>query len=158
RGPTGDPGTVLADLVDGYVDIAFSHGPELMLYYSELGAVDPEDRRRLRSSQRRQLDRWTGLVRAALSGTEEAAARVRVQAALAVVLDGARSAGYHPSAAGRYAQLARTALLSSWPPGGEPALRPAASPRRASSGRSAAGYGGHPGARPQHVPAARRWR
>ncbi len=117
RGPTGDPGTVLADLVDGYVDIAFSHGPELMLYYSELGAVDPEDRRRLRSSQRRQLDRWTGLVRAALSGTEEAAARVRVQAALAVVLDGARSAGYHPSAAGRYAQLARTALLSSWPPG-----------------------------------------
>lgn len=117
RASAGEPGSVLADLVDGYVGIAFSHGPELMLYYSELGAVDPVDRLRLRDSQRRQLDRWTGLVRAALPGTDETAARVRVQAALAMVLDGGRAAEYHPSVAGRYAQLARVTLLSSSAPG-----------------------------------------
>lgn len=111
------PAAVLGDLLDGYVRIAFSHGPELMLYYSELGTLDPEDRRRLRASQRRQLQRWIGLVRAALPGTDETAARVRVQAALAVVLDGGRAAGYHPSVAGRYGELARIPLLSTgrWP-------------------------------------------
>lgn len=105
------PAEVLSDLLDAYVDMAFAHGPELMLYYSELGTLAPEDRQRLRAAQRRQLARWISLVREALPGTDATAARVRVQAALAVVLDGTRVAGLHPAAIDRSRQLARATLI-----------------------------------------------
>lgn len=115
-----DPAAVLSDLLDGYVEIAFSHGPELMLYYSELGTLATGDRQRLRSAQRGQLRRWTGLVREALPGTDETTARLRVQAALAVVLDGARGVGFHPAAASRYRELARIPLLGTTGAPGSP--------------------------------------
>ena len=111
RGPDDDPVGLLADLLDAYVAITFSHGPELMLYYSELGTLGTDDRRRLRAAQREQLARWTGLIRSALPETDATTARLRVQAALALVLDGGRVAGFHPSAAGRLRDLARSTLL-----------------------------------------------
>lgn len=111
RGPDDDPVGLLADLLDAYVTITFSHGPELMLYYSELGTLHTEDRRRLRAAQREQLARWTGLIRSAVPETDATTARLRVQAALALVLDGGRLAGFHPSAAGRLRDLARSTLL-----------------------------------------------
>lgn len=110
--PADDPAVVLSDLLDGYAHIAFSHGPELMLYYSELGTLGPDDRHRLRAAQRRQLARWTDLVRAVHPNADETSARVRVQAALAVVLDGGCAACYHPSAADRFGELARIPLLT----------------------------------------------
>ncbi|MBB1030901.1 hypothetical protein G6027_08350, partial [Dietzia sp. SLG310A2-38A2] len=103
------------DLLDQYVSIAFSHGPELMLYHSELGTLDPDDRRRIRRSQLRQLERWAGLVRDAAPAettVDDATARIRVHAALAVVLDGGQGTGFHPSAAARFGDLAQTVLLS----------------------------------------------
>ncbi|MFN3339391.1 MAG: TetR/AcrR family transcriptional regulator [Dietzia sp.] len=115
RGSEDDPAEALVDLLDQYVAIAFSHGPELMLYHSELGTLGPDDRRRIRRSQLRQLERWAGLVReAAPAGTavDDATARIRVHAALAVVLDGGQGTGFHPSAAARFGDLARTVLLS----------------------------------------------
>lgn len=111
RSHTDDPAAILSDLLDGYVDMAFSHGSELVLYYSELGTLTTDDRQRLRAAQRRQLSRWTGLVRDAIPGADATIARLRVQAALAVVLDGARVVGRHPAAAGRYRELARIPLL-----------------------------------------------
>lgn len=111
HGPDDDPVGLLADLLDAYVTITFSHGPELMLYYSELGTLATDDRRRLRAAQREQLARWTGLVRSASPGCDALNARLRVQAALAVVLDGGRVAGFHPSAAGVVRDHARTTLL-----------------------------------------------
>ncbi|ODQ97114.1 hypothetical protein BFG51_11730, partial [Dietzia alimentaria] len=62
HGAGTDPAEALADLLDQYVAIAFSHGPELMLYHSELGSLGADDRRRIRLAQRGQLDRWAGLV------------------------------------------------------------------------------------------------
>ena len=111
-----DPAAALADLLDQYVGIAFSHGPELMLYHSELGALGADDRRRIRRAQLDQLDRWAGLVleAARARGGREAdvtTARLRVHAALAVVLDGGRATGFDPSAAARFGELARTPLL-----------------------------------------------
>lgn len=111
RGPDDDPVGLLTDLLDAYVNLTFSHGPELMLYYSELGTLGTDDRRRLRAAQREQLARWTGLVRSAIPETDATTARLRVQAALALVLDGGRVAGFHPSAAGRLRDLARSTLL-----------------------------------------------
>lgn len=108
--PDDDPAAVLADLLAGYASVAFSHGPELMLYHSELGTLDREDRRRLRRSQRAQLDRWAGLLRESAPGTDDAEARMRVHAALAIVLDGGRMVGYHPAAADRFTELARIPL------------------------------------------------
>ena len=123
RSPGADPAASLADLLDQYVAIAFSHGPELILYHSELGTLDPDDRRRLLRAQRGQLERWAGLVveAARASGRGEpdvAAARLRVHAALAVVLDGGQGTGFHPAAAARYAQLARIPLLGGGDQGG----------------------------------------
>ncbi|MDV8000027.1 TetR/AcrR family transcriptional regulator [Rhodococcus sp. IEGM 1408] len=123
-----DPAEVLAGLLGQYVDIAFSHGPELMLYHSELGTLNPDDRRRIRRAQRRQLDRWAGLVLSAAGsgaghGTgrgegrdpdqdrDHATALIRVHAALAVVIDGGQATGFHPAAAVRFGELARIALL-----------------------------------------------
>jgi AcrR family transcriptional regulator len=111
-----EPAEVLGDLLDQYVTIAFSHGPELILYHSELGALAPEDRRRIRCAQRRQLDRWAGLVLDAARArtgvdTDESTARIRVQAALAVVLDGGQGTGFHPAAAPRFGELAGVTLL-----------------------------------------------
>lgn len=108
--PGDDPAEVLDDLLGGYVTVALSHGPELMLYHSELGTLDPDDRRRLRRSQRAQLDRWAGLLREAVPGTSDETARIRVHAALAIVLDGGRMVGYHPAAGGRFGELARIPL------------------------------------------------
>ncbi|GAA3513738.1 TetR/AcrR family transcriptional regulator [Dietzia aurantiaca] len=113
------PADALTDMLDAYVSIAFSHGPDLMLYHSELGAIDAEDRHRLRRSQRRQLDRWARLVRDAgtpdrsvpADARDDATARVRVHAALAVVLDGGQGTGFDPAAAPRFGQLAGTVLL-----------------------------------------------
>lgn len=112
RGADDDPVGLLADLLDAYVTITFSHGPELLLYYSELGTLAPDDRHRLRAAQREQLARWTGLVGTASPGCDAITARLRVQAALALVLDGGRAAGFHPSAAGTVRDHARTTLLS----------------------------------------------
>jgi len=114
--PGSDPAEALVDLLDQYVEIAFSHGPELMLYHSELGTLDADDRRRLRRAQRGQLDRWAGLVLEAARARggpepDEATARLRVHAALAVVLDGGQGTGFHPAAAARFARLARIPLL-----------------------------------------------
>ena len=130
-----DPAGYLVELLDQYVAIAFSHGPELMLYHSELGCLDDADRRRLRRSQRDQLDRWAGLVLDAarartrtLRGEAEthwiaaaeadkpeepddATARIRVHASLAVVLDGGQGSGFDPAAAARLGELARIPLL-----------------------------------------------
>ncbi|WP_216694553.1 TetR/AcrR family transcriptional regulator [Dietzia psychralcaliphila] len=114
HGSEDDPAEALVDLLDQYVSISFSHGPELMLYHSELGTLGPDDRRRIRRSQLRQLERWAGLVRAASpAGTavDDATARIRVHAALAVVLDGGQGSAFHPSAAARFGDLARTVLL-----------------------------------------------
>lgn len=111
RGPDDDPVGLLTDLLDAYVTIAFSHGPDLLLYYSELGTLAKEDRDRLRTAQRAQLARWTGLVCMAAPETSADAARLRVQAALSLVLDGGKNAGFHPAAAGRLRDLARTTLL-----------------------------------------------
>lgn len=111
HGPDDDPVGLLTDLLDAYVTITFSHGPELMLYYSELGTLATEDRRRLRAAQREQLARWTGLVHTAAPDSDALTARLRVQAALAQVLDGGRAAGFHPSAAGVVRDHARTTLL-----------------------------------------------
>ena len=111
-----DPAAVLGELLGQYVEIAFSHGPELMLYHSELGALHADDRRRLRRAQRGQLDRWAGLLLEA-SGVRDAtaaevdSARIRVHAALAVVLDGGQGTGFHPSATARLGQLAEATLL-----------------------------------------------
>lgn len=113
RGTVDDPVGLLTDLLDAYVTITFSHGPEFMLYYSELGTLAPDDRRRLRAAQREQLSRWIGLVRTAAPGCDARTARLRVQAALALVLDGGRVAGFHPSSAGTVRDLARTTLLGS---------------------------------------------
>lgn len=115
-GSGSDPAAALADLLDQYVEIAFSHGPELMLYHSELGALDVDDRRRLRRAQRGQLDRWASLVLAASGArqpteAEENLARIRVHAALAVVLDGGQGTGFHPSATDRLGDLAWLTLL-----------------------------------------------
>ena len=115
-----DPAAALADLLHQYVAIAFSHGPELMLYHSELGALDVDDRRRLRRAQRRHLDRWSGLVLDAAGArggpvADERTARIRVHAALAVVLDGGQGSGFHPAAAARFGDLARVPLLPRCP-------------------------------------------
>ena len=110
RGVDDNPVGLLTDLLDAYVTIAFSHGPELLLYYSELGTLAPDDRRRLRAAQREQLARWTGLVRTASPGCDALTARLRVQAALALVLDGGRAAGFHPAAAGTVRDHALTTL------------------------------------------------
>ncbi|GAA1051793.1 TetR/AcrR family transcriptional regulator [Dietzia natronolimnaea] len=115
HGSGDDPARALVDLLDQYVSISFSHGPELMLYHSELGTLDPDDRRRIRRSQLRQLERWAGLVREAApagSAVDDATARIRVHAALAVVLDGGQGSGFHPSATARLGELARLTLLS----------------------------------------------
>lgn len=130
-GPAGDAAETLSALLSEYVDIAFSHGPDLMLYHSELGALDAEDRHRLRRAQRRQLDRWATLlldaVQPATGGPrsgrravapapagvriDDAVARIRVHAALAVVLDGGQGTGFHPAAAPRFHHLASRVLL-----------------------------------------------
>ncbi|AWH93548.1 TetR/AcrR family transcriptional regulator [Dietzia lutea] len=111
-----DPAEVLVDLLEQYVAIAFSHGPELMLYHSELGSLGDDDRRRIRRAQRGQLDRWAGLLLEAARArggppTDVDIARIRVHAALAVVLDGGRGTGFDPAVAGRLAELARVVLL-----------------------------------------------
>lgn len=132
-----EPADLLEAMLGQYVAIAFSHGPDLMLYHSELGSLDPEDRRRLRRAQRRQLDRWAGLVQDAGAGAgagvaapapapapapaasqepaparpDDAIARIRVHAALAVVLDGGQGTGFHPAASARFGQLAALVLL-----------------------------------------------
>lgn len=136
-----DPADLLGALLDQYVAIAFSHGPDLMLYHSELGSLDTEDRRRLRRAQRRQLDRWAGLVLDAAppatrpaqpaggrphspaasaepsadgrsrAQAEDAVARIRVHAALAVVLDGGQGTQFQPAVAPRFSQLAGIVLM-----------------------------------------------
>ena len=111
-----DPAEVLVDLLEQYVAIAFSHGPELMLYHSELGSLGDDDRRRIRSAQRGQLDRWAGLLLEAARARggpqpDVDTARIRVHAALAVVLDGGRGTGFDPAVSGRLAELARVVLL-----------------------------------------------
>ena len=111
-----DPAEVLVDLLEQYVAIAFSHGPELMLYHSELGSLGDDDRRRIRSAQRGQLDRWAGLLLEAARARggpqpDVDIARIRVHAALAVVLDGGRGTGFDPAVSGRLAELARVVLL-----------------------------------------------
>ena len=143
-GPDGDAADTLSALLSEYVGIAFSHGPDLLLYHSELGALDAEDRLRLRRAQRRQLDRWAALLLEAVqpatggprSGRravapapagvriddavppapaevriDDAVARIRVHAALAVVLDGGQGTGFHPAAAPRFHHLASRVLL-----------------------------------------------
>lgn len=116
HGAGTDPAEALADLLDQYVAIAFSHGPELMLYHSELGSLGVDDRRRIRLAQRGQLDRWAGLVLGAARARggprpDEVAARIRVHAALSVVIDGGWGSGFDPAASVRLGELARTLLL-----------------------------------------------
>lgn len=123
-----DPAVSLSGLLSEYTAIAFSHGPDLMLYHSELGALEAEDRRRVRQAQRRQLDRWTGLLLAAgipapghaatvacadptRVPLDNATARIRIHAALAVVLDGGQWSEFHPAAADQFRQLAEVVLL-----------------------------------------------
>ena len=67
-------------------------------------------------SQRAQLDRWASLVHEASrahGGTppDEVTARLRVHAALSVVLDGGWGTGFDPAATARLGELARTLLL-----------------------------------------------
>ncbi|UVE93970.1 TetR/AcrR family transcriptional regulator [Dietzia sp. B32] len=116
HGAGTDPAGSLVDLLDQYIGIAFSHGPELMLYHSELGSLATEDRRRIQRAQRAQLDRWANLVNEASrahGGTppDEVTARLRVHAALSVVLDGGWGTGFDPAATARLGELARTLLL-----------------------------------------------
>ena len=127
-----DPAVALQDLLNEYVTIAFSHGPDLMLYLSELGALSAEDRQRTREAQRRQRNRWADLLVAAAdasvratratgspsteshvteSHVTESLARARVHAALAVVLDGGQGTEFHPAAAARFGQLAGHILI-----------------------------------------------
>lgn len=113
-----DPAGSLVELLDQYIAIAFTHGPELMLYHSELGSLGTEDRRRIRGAQRAQLDRWAGLVLEAARARggappDEVTARLRVHAALSVVLDGGWGSGFDPGATARLGELARTLLLPS---------------------------------------------
>lgn len=116
HGTGTEPAESLADLLDQYVQIAFSHGPELMLYHSELGGLDADDRRRIRLAQRAQLDRWAGLVLEAARARggprpDELTARIRVHAALSVVIDGGWGTGFDPAASSRLGELARVLLL-----------------------------------------------
>lgn len=119
-----DSATALAAVLRAYVSIAFSHGPDLMLYHSELGSIDKADRQRIRIAQRRQLQRWADLVVATggdaitcspagfrFSVDADSVARTRVHAALAVVLDGGQGTGFHPAAADRFSQLAGRVLM-----------------------------------------------
>ena len=123
-----EPGELLAALLGQYVSIAFSHGPDLMLYHSELGSLAPEDLARLRQSQRRQLHRWASLVVQATPATPdtpaapaaprsddrpdaESLARIRVHAALAAVLDGGQGTAFDEAVAPRFKQLAGIILI-----------------------------------------------
>ncbi|MGN0100417.1 MAG: TetR/AcrR family transcriptional regulator [Dietzia sp.] len=115
-GADAEPAEVLADLLEQYVAIAFSHGPDLMLYHSELGSLSADDRRRIRRAQHGQLDRWAGLLLEAARARggprpDPDDARIRVHAALAVVLDGGRATNFDPSVSTRLGQLARLVLL-----------------------------------------------
>ncbi|WP_264886342.1 TetR/AcrR family transcriptional regulator [Dietzia sp. NCCP-2495] len=127
-GTDSEPGDLLAALLGQYVSIAFSHGPDLMLYHSELGSLAPEDLARLRQSQRRQLHRWASLVVQATPATPdtpaapgaprsdgrpeaESLARIRVHAALAAVLDGGQGTAFDEAVAPRFEQLAGIILI-----------------------------------------------
>lgn len=83
----GGPTAGLGGLISGYVDYALTHRELLSVYVSESLHLPEQAFDELRASVRTELAAWAGILLAADPTLEDAVARVRVRAALAVIND-----------------------------------------------------------------------
>jgi AcrR family transcriptional regulator len=82
---SGDPAATLDALVDAHVAFALRDRAILQVYAQEAHALPPDDRRRLRRTQRRYVEHWALTLVAARPDLDLDVARVRVQATFGLV-------------------------------------------------------------------------
>jgi AcrR family transcriptional regulator len=80
-----DPATTLDALIDAHVAFALRDRAILQVYAQEAHTLPPDDRRRLRRTQRRYVEHWAAVLVAACPGLDPDVARVRVQATFGLV-------------------------------------------------------------------------
>ncbi|MEP6797853.1 MAG: TetR/AcrR family transcriptional regulator [Lapillicoccus sp.] len=108
------PEEALHALTAAYVRLWF-HRPEIMsVYASEAGNIPPEHRDDLRQAQRDHLDEWVRLVSEVRPALPEVEARLRVHAAMSVVVDTGRLMRFdrRPTARARVEALVVAVLLA----------------------------------------------
>ncbi|GID90721.1 TetR/AcrR family transcriptional regulator [Amorphoplanes digitatis] len=104
-----DPDDALHRAVHAYVGFAFDQSDLVAVYLAENNNLPREDRHQLRGAQRRHVEEWVQLLRAARPGLAVAEARVLAHAALNVITDVGRL-GRFDRAAGFDTQTAGLAL------------------------------------------------
>ncbi|WP_330175728.1 TetR/AcrR family transcriptional regulator [Streptomyces sp. NBC_01498] len=76
----GDPGAVLASLIDGHIDFALDDRPLITLHDRELDRLRDSDRKLVRQLQRQYVELWVGVVREIHRDLPEPVARGAVHA------------------------------------------------------------------------------
>jgi AcrR family transcriptional regulator len=82
---SADPAATLDALVDAHVTFALRDRAILQVYAQEAHTLPPDDRRRLRRTQRRYVEHWADVLVAAQPDLDLDVARVRVQATFGLV-------------------------------------------------------------------------
>jgi AcrR family transcriptional regulator len=88
---SADPATALRGLIRAYVHFAFSHHDIVELLISEVRNLPDDEQRAALAVQREYIDEWVHLFAQVHPDVESTAARIQVQAALALVNDAART-------------------------------------------------------------------
>ncbi|MBK8731145.1 MAG: TetR/AcrR family transcriptional regulator [Tetrasphaera sp.] len=86
RTESQDPAAALAFLIDSYIDEALGDRFLLRVVLSDMDALEPEERAKVRSMQRDYIDAWSAFY-GAVTGEETVRARIRVQAVLLLIND-----------------------------------------------------------------------
>jgi AcrR family transcriptional regulator len=107
------PEEVLGRLIAAYVTLSFDNPELACVYYAERANLAPADQIMLRNVQRATVESWTRLLVEARPRWTAAQARIRVHAAMALVVDLGRLVGHDGSAHSRacVGQLMELALL-----------------------------------------------
>ncbi|WP_295695531.1 TetR/AcrR family transcriptional regulator [Lapillicoccus sp.] len=108
------PEAAIRALTAAYVRLWFQRPEVMSVYATQVGNVPAEHREDLRQAQRDHLDEWVCLVREVRPTLPIALAKLRVQAALSVVVDVGRLLHFdpRPSARARVEALAVAVLLA----------------------------------------------
>lgn len=82
---SGDPVQAVRTLISSHVDFAIAERSILAVYAQESQQLPSDDRRRLRSKQRRYVDVWSRAYRCVFPECSEERARVRVEAVFGLI-------------------------------------------------------------------------
>lgn len=108
------PEPAIRALTTAYVRLWFQRPEVMSVYSSQAGNIPPEHREDLRRAQRDHVDEWVRLVREVCPPLSEVRARLRVHAAMSVVVDVGRLLHFdrRPAARARVEALAVAVLLA----------------------------------------------